>query len=323
MRSRPLVSKHDLFDCAALMNFRDLDYICAVAEHKHFGKASIACNVSQPTLSGQIKKLEDRLGVTLFERSHKGIRVTSIGQEIIAIAREARAAADRIKSVASLAQNPFAGRLSLGIIPTIAPFLIPRFVKNIGVELPDLSITYIEDITPRLNEALSSGTLDAAILATAPEEDMLTAIEIYSEPFWVVLPDGHPLNTLETPSMDDIDPEELLLLTEGHCFRDQALSICRPAQTRRAHSLRATGLETLINLVAAGQGVTLVPALALGKGSLNQPGLLVKKLKDKGAARTIYLTYRKSFPQQEAVQALVKTIRSGLPETVTILKGQI
>jgi len=301
------------------MNFRDLDYICAVAEHKHFGKASLACNVSQPTLSGQIKKLEDRLGVILFERSHKGVRVTRIGEEIIAIAQEALASANRIKSVASLAQNPYGGRLSLGLIPTIAPYLIPLFVKNIATNLPELSVNYIEDITPRLTESLLTGELDAALLATPPEEDMLTAIEIYSEPFWIVLPSGHALCTIENPSMTEIDSDELLLLTEGHCFRDQALSICKPAQSRRAHSLRATGLETLINLVVAGQGVTLVPALAVGSGTLQQSGLTVSKLKDAGAARTIYMTFRKSFPQTMAVSALVKTIQAGLPKTVKVL----
>lgn len=299
------------------MNFRDLDYICAVAEHKHFGKASLACNVSQPTLSGQIKKLEARLGVTLFERSHKGVRVTRIGEEIIVIAKDAIASADRIKSVASLAQNPYGGRLSLGLIPTIAPYLIPLFVKDIKTDLPELSITYIEDITPRLTESLLSGELDAAILATPPEEDMLTAIEIYSEPFWIVLPTDHALGAVENPSMTEIVSDELLLLTEGHCFRDQALSICKPAQSPRAHSLRATGLETLINLVVAGQGVTLVPALSVGSGTLNQAGLNIRKLADVGAARTIFMTYRKSFPQRMALEALVKTIRAGLPETVT------
>ncbi len=300
------------------MNFRDLDYICSVAEHKHFGKAAMACNVSQPTLSGQIRKLEARLGVTLFERSHKGVRTTRIGEEIITIAKEALSAADRIQSVAALAQNPLSGRLSLGLIPTIAPYLIPRFVKNLGADLPELKIHYIEDITPRLNEALLDGKLDAAILATPPEEDMLTAIELYSESFWVVLPKGHKLSyTAKTPSMSDIDTDDLLLLTEGHCFRDQALSICKPAQNRRDQSLRATSLETLINLVAAGQGVTLVPALATESGGLNQSDLILRKLSDMGAARTIYMTFRKSFPQREALSALIKTIRTGLPDTVT------
>ena len=298
------------------MNLRDLDYICAVADHKHFGKAAEACNVSQPTLSGQIKKLEARLKITLFERSHKGIRVTDVGAEIILIAREARDAAKRIKDVAASAQDPLAGNLSLGLIPTVAPYLIPLFVGNISGRLPKLSMTYREDITERLIESLLFGELDIAVLATPPEEDSLTAIELYTEPFWLVFPQGHELSRLETASMKDVKEDDVLLLTEGHCFRDQALSICRPSHRRRQQSLRATSLETLINLVASGQGVTLVPALAMRAGSTNDTGLMSHKLTEKGAARKIYLTYRKRFPRLKAVNALAALIKDGLPNSV-------
>lgn len=300
------------------MNLRDLDYICAVAEHKHFGRAAESCNVSQPTLSGQIKKLEEQLGVTLFERSHKAIRVTDIGAEIILIAQEARDAARRIKSVAASAQDPLAGNLSLGLIPTIAPYLIPMFVSQLSDKLPKLAITYREDITDRLNDALLSGELDAAILATPPEEDALTAIPLYSEPFWLIFPDNHELTQLSEASMSDVKQDDVLLLTEGHCFRDQALSICRPALRKRRQSLRATSLETLINLVASGQGVTLVPALAMRGGWTNDLRLASHKLTDKSAARQIYLTYRKRFPRIEALTALSALIQKGLPNSVQI-----
>ena len=300
------------------MNLRDLDYICAVADQKHFGRAAEACHVSQPTLSGQIKKLEARLGVTLFERSHKGIRVTDIGKEIILIAREARDAARRIRSVAASAQDPLAGNLSLGLIPTIAPYLIPLFVGRLQSDLPKLSVTYREDITERLTEDLLAGELDVALLATPPEEDALAAIELYSEPFWLLFPEGHELQRLEQASMADVRQDDVLLLTEGHCFRDQALSICRPAHKRRRQSLRATSLETLINLVASGQGVTLVPALAMRGGWSAELGLLSRELTDKGAARTIYLTYRKRLPRQALIKALAGLIQDGLPKTVTL-----
>ncbi len=298
------------------MNLRDLDYICAVAEHKHFGRAAEACFVSQPTLSGQIKKLELQLGVTLFERSHKAIRVTDVGEDIIRIAKEARDAAQRIKEVAEAAQDPLAGTISLGLIPTIAPYLIPRFVGQLGQALPNLSINFREDITDRLVESLVSGDLDIAILATPPEEDSLTAIELYSEPFWLLFPRDHALKKLDHASMSDVKDEDVLLLTEGHCFRDQALSICRPAQKKRRQSLRATSLETLINLVASGQGVTLVPALAMRGGWVSDLDLDSHKLTDKGASRHIYLTYRKRFPRIAAIEALAEIIRKGLPETV-------
>ena len=298
------------------MNLRDLDYICAVADHKHFGRAAENCHVSQPTLSGQIKKLETQLGVSLFERSHKGIRVTDIGEEIILIAREARDAAKRIKSVAASAQDPLTGNLSIGLIPTIAPYLIPLFVGKLRNVMPKMSVDFREDITDRLNEALLQGELDVAILATAPEEDSLTAIELYSEPFWLLFPDDHELGELKQASIKDVKEDDILLLTEGHCFRDQALSICRPAHKRRRQSLRATSLETLINLVASGQGVTLVPALAMRGGRSPEMGLLSHELTDKGAERQIYLTYRKRFPRIEAVKALAALIQEGLPESV-------
>jgi LysR family hydrogen peroxide-inducible transcriptional activator len=301
------------------MTLRDLEYICAVAEHRHFGRAAEACFVSQPTLSGQIKKLEETLGVILFERSHKSIRVTDIGKEIIAIAREARDAAKRIKTVAASAQDPLAGTISLGLIPTIAPYLIPRFVSRVQSDLSSLAVHYREDITERLNESLLSGELDMAVLATPPEDDTLTSIPLYTEPFWLLFPQDHVFNDVETISMKEVDSHDVLLLTEGHCFRDQALSICRPHGKRRQQSLRATSLETLINLVASGQGLTLVPALAIREGWIETTSLGYRKITDKGAARQINLTYRKRFPQSEAVKAMAETIRAGLPKSVTPL----
>lgn len=298
------------------MNLRDLDYICAVAEHRHFGRASDACFVSQPTLSGQIKKLEAELGVTLFERGHRGIHVTDIGKDIISIAREARDAARRIRTVAAAAQDPLAGSLSVGLIPTVAPYLIPRFVSQLQKELNKLIVHYQEDITERLVETLLSGDLDVAILATPPEEDRLCAIPLYEEPFWMVFPNGHALSKTGELSMGDVNDDDILLLTEGHCFRDQALSICQPTQKPKQRSLRATSLETLINLVASGQGVTLVPALAMREGWSTEINLGSRKIKDKGASRQIYLTYRKQFSRIEAVKALAKIIRNGLPDGV-------
>lgn len=300
------------------MNLRDLDYICAVAEHRHFGHAAESCHVSQPTLSGQVKKLETELGVTLFERGQKGVRVTDIGAEIIKIAREARDAARRIRSVADAAQDPLAGSLSVGLIPTIAPYLIPRFVGRLRESLPNIALVFREDITDRLNESLMSGDLDIAILATPPEDESLQAIPLYSEPFWLIHPADHALAERSNLAMGDVNLDEILLLTDGHCFRDQALSICHPAPSRRSQSLRATSLETLINLVASDQGVTLVPALAVREGWAAELGLMSRRLSDAGASRQIYLTYRKSFPRTEIIHALVDLIQSGLPDRVKI-----
>lgn len=297
------------------MNLRDLDYVLAVAESGHFGRAAKACNVSQPTLSGQIKKLEDELGVQLFERGRGGAKPTDAGRAVAEQARVALRAATEIRQIAQAAQDPFAGEFRLGLIPTVAPYLIPRFVARMRNALPDLSVIYREDITERLIRDLEAGTIDAAILATPPDSDALQAIPLYTEPFRLVFPDGHDLSSLAHLRMSDVNRQEMLLLTEGHCFRDQALAICDAPSTQT--SLRATSLETLINLVAQGQGVTLVPALAMA-GLSDELGLEDRTLEDDGAARAINLTIRRSTPRRALTGRVAEIIRSGLPDTVTV-----
>lgn len=301
------------------MNLRELDYIVSVAELGHFGQAAKACHVSQPTLSGQIKKLEDELGVTLFERGRGGVRVTDTGRHVISEARKALAAAAEIRAIARAAQDPFSGTFRLGLIPTVAPYLIPRFVSRLSAELPDLSVVYREDITERLSEDLISGRIDGAILATPPESDALDTIPLYVEPFRLVFPDGHDLSSLAHLRMSDVDRKDILLLTEGHCFRDQALAICEGPETR-GQGLRATSLETLINLVAQGQGVTLVPALAMA-GLSDDLGLAARDLDDQGAARVINMTVRKSFARRPLAQRIAAIIQDGLPPSVTQLNA--
>ena len=292
------------------MNLRDLSYAVAVSDHAHFGRAAAACHVSQPTLSGQIRKLETELGVTLFERGRGGVRVTEAGRAVVAEARATLAAAERVRAAASAAQDPLGGSLSLGLIPTVAPYLIPRFVRSLRAALPALSVAYREDITERLHADLLSGELDAAVLATPPEDDALTAIALYVEPFRIVFPQGHALGRVAHPAMSDVDRDELLLLTEGHCFRDQALELCELGPPRQS-SLRATSLETLVNLVGQGMGVTLVPALAEPNAA---SGLDVRPLSDPQAARAVALTFRRSYPRRALLERVADVIREGLPE---------
>lgn len=304
------------------MNLRDLEYVLAVMETGHFGRAALACNVSQPTLSGQIKKLEDALGVTLFERGRGGARPTDTGQAVAVQAQKALRAAAEIREIAQAAQDPYAGEFRLGLIPTVAPYLIPRFVARLRDALPDLSVIYREDITERLVRDLESGQIDAAILATPPETDALQAIPLYTEPFRLVFPDGHALSSLAHLRMADVDQNDVLLLTEGHCFRDQALAICETPATKgakNAPSLRATSLETLINLVSQGQGVTLVPSLAMA-GLSDDLGLQDRTLEDEGAARDIYLTIRRSMPRRALAGRVAEIICGGLPDTVRVAK---
>lgn len=295
------------------MNLRDLEYAVAVAEHEHFGRAAEACHVSQPTLSGQIRKLEAELGAPLFERGRGGVRITDLGRSVVAEARGVLAGAERIRDAGRAAGDPLGGSLSLGLIPTVAPYLIPRFVRSLRDQLPQLSVTYREDITERLTADLLSGELDAAVLATPPEDDALLAIPLYVEPFRLVVPDDHALAGAAQPSIGDVDTNELLLLTEGHCFRDQTAALCELGPPRRS-SLRATSLETLVNLVAQGMGVTLVPSLARPAA----PGLEVRPLSDLDAARAVNLTVRKRFPRQALVERVAAIIKRGVGDAPSL-----
>ena len=298
------------------MNLRDLKYICAVADLKHFGRAAEYCNISQPTLSGQIKKLENELGITLFERNYKVIRITEIGEKVVSLARQANLAADKINKVAIAAQDPLSGSISIGLIPTIAPYLIPLFAKKLRKSMTKMTIRYVEDITDRLVDRIINGKLDMAVLATSPAEEALTSIELFSEPFWLLYPKNHPLSKINNIQMKDLDQEDLLLLAEGHCFRDQALSICKSPQSTQQQFLQATSLETLINLVISGQGITLIPALAIRNKWNSKSEIIKTKINEKSAHRKVYLTFRKEFSRLQVIDALTEIIRNSLPETV-------
>ncbi len=297
------------------MNLRALTYIQAVARLEHFGHAAEACHVSQPALSSQIKKLELELGVTLFERDNRSVRLTDVGREIVKLAEEALSVVEAIRDTAQMSRDPLSGKFRLGFIPTVAPYLVPHFVRQSRQALPSLDLHFQEDITDRLNQALLSGDLDAAILATPPEHSKLDVISLYDEPFWVIFPSRHALKMIADIRTQDLPVDELLLLTEGHCFRDQAMDVCKLGTAPEARTIQATSLATLVNMVAADQGITLVPAMALS-GWAETPGIHAEKLDDTGAYRRIYLTFRKSFPRQKLLETMAGVICENLPETV-------
>ncbi len=303
------------------MNIRDLNYVCAVARLGHFGKAAQACHVSQPALSNQIKKLEDELGVTLFERDNRSVRITKIGREIVDLAQQALSVVDSIYATAQIARDPYSGPFSLGSIPTIAPYLISRVIRQSRDVFPKLQLRFREDITDRLNATLLTGELDAAILATPPTSSKLDFIPLYDEPFWVVFPAMHTLERISSLQTRDLPVDELLLLSEGHCFRDQAMDVCQLSGVPEMRMIRATSLETLINLVSAGQGITLIPAMAMGENIRHAPGVGLGKLDDPSAYRRVYLTFRRSFPRKALLSRLSELICADLPKTVqTIVK---
>jgi LysR family hydrogen peroxide-inducible transcriptional activator len=307
------------------MNLQEIRYLVAVAEHRHFGRAAEACNVSQPTLSSQIRKLEIELGVTLLERTNKRVDITPVGSQILIHAQRALAEAGQMEAVARAARDPLVGPLKLGVIPTLAPYLMPILLKPLRQAYPGLTIELWEDQTRSLIDGLRNHRLDAALLATALDAPEITEISLFDEPLLAALPPDHPLASATTVSEESL-ADEMLVLADGHCLTTQALAACgkpstlRPSQsgqrgaanaqrTGLQNSMQAATLETLVNLVAAGYGITLIPALAAG--SLGQRGIALRPLSGH-SSRTIRLASRPGFPRPQALRALEKTIRRAI-----------
>lgn len=287
------------------MNLQELTYFVAVAEHRHFGRAAQACHVSQPTLSGQLLKLEQQLGVTLFERNNRRVSITPVGERILEHARRALEEAGLVESVAKTSRDQLVGPLKLGVIPTLAPYLIPLILGPLREAHPRLTIELWEDITVSLLERLRSQRLDAALLATEVPESDLTTMVLFDEPFLAALPAGHRLASRKKIDQADL-ADDLLVLADGHCLAGQARDACgRSSDALPQRALQAASLETLANLVAAGYGTTLAPQLAAS--SMERRGVVLRPLIGK-ASRTIRLASRPTFPRPKALQALVKVI---------------
>jgi LysR family hydrogen peroxide-inducible transcriptional activator len=301
------------------MNLRDLKYIIAVADTHHFGKAAERCFVSQPTLSGQIKKLEEELGVAIFERTNRSVEVTPVGEVILQHARQIMEQADAIQQLARAQQDPLAGALRVGAIPTLSPYLMPLILLPLKKQHPRMQLVLSEELTDVLLGRLRNHEIDAALLATPVKEPDLKAIPLFDEPFWVAYPREHAFYEMEKITRRDLDKENLLLLAEGHCLAKQAMDVChlkeRQVQGEMA-DLRAASLETLIQLVSAGFGITLIPALAMQGSWTTGSGVVAQPLTWPDASRRISLVYRHSFPRQAALKALADIILANLPNTV-------
>ncbi|TDH61479.1 LysR family transcriptional regulator [Dankookia rubra] len=287
------------------MNLRDLRYLLAVAEHEHIGRAAEACGISQPTLSVQLRKLEEALGVTLFERSSKAVTPTAACGLLIDHARAAVAEVDAILAVARSLQDPLAGRFRLGIIPTLAPYLLPLVFAPLRDALPALEIEPWEEQTEVLLKRLRGHELDAALLATDVDGPDLTSRPLFAEPFLAALPPEHPLVGRAVVAEAEL-ASDILVLADGHCLRDQALEACG-RHGALGSTLRVASLSTLLNMVAAGYGTTLVPGLAAG--AAQDAGIVLRPLACQ-ARRTVRLVWRASFPRRAALQA-VGTVISG------------
>ncbi len=291
------------------MNLQELRYFAAVVEHRHFGRAAEACNVSQPTLSSQLRKLEEELGVTLLERTNKRVDLTPVGRQILDHARRALAETAQIESVARAARDPLVGALRLGVIPTLAPYLLPLIFAPLQKSYPGLAIELWEDQTRPLLEGLRSHRLDAALIASPTGTNELTDVPLFHEPLLAALPPNHPLTSQKSVEESTL-ADDLLVMADGHCLANHSLAACG-AKAGLQSAMQAATLETLVNLVAAGYGTTLIPALAAP--SLKNRGIELRPL-TQNSTRTIRLASRPGFPRPQALRAIEKVVRRAVPQ---------
>ncbi|HLU79580.1 MAG TPA: LysR substrate-binding domain-containing protein [Burkholderiaceae bacterium] len=311
------------------MTLTELKYIVAVARERHFGRAAEACFVSQPTLSVAIRKLEEELGVVLFERGGAEVSVTDVGLRVIAQAQKVLEEAAMVKEIARQGEDPLAGPLRVGIIYTIAPYLLPHLVPTQVEQTPQMPLVLQENYTARLLELLRQGELDCAIVALPIPDSGLMIEPLYDEPFLVAVPAQHPWAMRERIHPDELKNETMLLLGSGHCFRDQVLEVCPEFARYSAssegiqRSFEGSSLETIRHMVAAGLGVTVMPASSLSAaGAAEGPeGRLLRYIpfEDPVPDRRVVLIWRKSFPRPAAMKALATSIRDCQLPGVTYL----
>jgi LysR family transcriptional regulator, hydrogen peroxide-inducible genes activator len=313
------------------MTLTELKYIVAVARERHFGKAAEACFVSQPTLSVAVKKLEEELDVKLFERSANEVTVTPLGEAIVRQAQSVLEQAANIKDIAKRGKDPLAGPLKLGVIYTIAPYLLPDLVRQVITHSPQMPLMLQENFTVKLLEMLRSGEIDCAILAEPFPDTGLATAPLYDEPFFAAVPTSHALATQDSVTTEALKSETLLLLGNGHCFRDHVLEVC-PEFARFSSdaegirkSFEGSSLETIKHMVAAGMGITLVPRLSVPPEALEPrkrgaPQPFVKYLPVQDGknfpppTRRVVLVWRRSFTRYEAIAALRNAVyRCALP----------
>jgi LysR family hydrogen peroxide-inducible transcriptional activator len=294
------------------VNLKDLKYLVALADTGHFGKAAERTFVSQPTLSAQLKKLEEYLGVKLVERQPKNVQLTEVGRQVVVRARRMLDEGDEIIALARSNTDPFAGKLKLGLIPTIGPYLLPRVMLKIRKALPHLGLMLYEYQTEPLLKKLRDGAIDVAILALPTEHDGIESRALYQEAFTVALPANHPLVAKSSIKVSDLKGHTLLLLEDGHCLRDQALEVCNRIEVREAEDFRATSLETLRQMVIAGLGITLLPELAVDAPFGAQRGLTIRPFAKPTPCRTVGAVWRKSSTRAAAVAAVCDVINEAV-----------
>lgn len=304
------------------MTLTELRYVVAVARHRHFGRAAKACFVSQPTLSVGIKKIEQELGLALFERNAAEVTVTPQGQSIVDQALKVLEEADTLKLMAESAQDPLAGPLRLGAIYTIGPYLFPDLIPELKKRAPEMPLILYEGYTADLAQKLKRGEIDAAILALPFRQPGLLTLTLYDEPFVVLLPGGHPLASRDKIQSRWLHDENLLLLSDGHCFRDQVIETCPEClDAESSTTTEGSSLETIRHMVASGLGVTVVPCTAAGADKFTRRMLAVRRFAHRDAKRTVAVAFRASFPRFAAVEALREAVWRCKLSCVTMKKS--
>lgn len=294
------------------MTLQELRYMVALADHGHFGKASEACHISQSTLSTQIRKLEDFLGVALFDRSLKQVTLTPVGQEIVASARLILDETNRIRGLARQTADPMERTVQLGVIPTLGPYYLPHVLTLLHNKYPKLRLLLREEMTPHVLAHLAEGRLDAGLLALPVSAPSLEVVPLFKEPFLAAVPANHKLATAKTVRINELVSAGLLLLEEGHCLRDNALEACH-LDGLQNEEISATSLETLRQMVGMGLGVTLIPALASGGTTADITQVALRPLAAPGASRTIGLVWRRRSPLAATMEQLALSLKKALP----------
>jgi LysR family transcriptional regulator, hydrogen peroxide-inducible genes activator len=295
------------------LSLRDLEYAAAVGQTRHFGRAALRCGVSQPALSEQVRKLEALLGTPLFERGRKGVQVTPRGETLLLQMERVLAEAHGLLEIARGAAEPLTMALRLGAIQTLGPYYLPYLLRQVRAAFPRLSLRLVEGQTESLVEALRGGSIDAVLAADPVPGEGLTTTKLFFEPFVLVCPAGHRLASLPRLLLPDLAADDLILLEEGHCLRDQALSLCQgaPSQMRQA-----TSVETLWHMIAAGEGYSLLPALSLAGRQAMEGLVICRPLSDPEAGRIITLAWRDTDPSGPELRHLAGLLRAGLPAGV-------
>lgn len=294
-----------------MIKLRDLEYLVAIDEHKHFGKAAESCHVSQPTLSGQLMKLEESLELQLIERHHRKVMLTPAGEQLVKDARKVLSAAQHFEASAKTLLDPLAGDIHLGLIPTLAPYLLPHIMEPLNTELPKLNFYLHENRTKDLLRELDEGKLDALVLPWLEDMHNVDRYDLFEEPLVLAVHPSHPLAVKPLVSLKDLKDQQVLTLEDGHCLRQQTLGYCFTAEANEDTRFQATSLETLRHMVASNMGITILPELSM-TNQVDTHRIKYIRFTDPVPTRQISLVIRRNYARMACIRAVVSNIKQSM-----------